>query len=152
MLPDCSKLAITWKNDNDVTIFPHVVIVRFFWCYFVFLVKFSYSKFHVNIITGSGVMTIFFYKGLTRNPKIENTPICVVPNIWRLVQVRDTKCGMNVSRKVLLNTAKWFTAFIVSELLKENQHEGKFISPPPFKIRVKYSEFLIRFLVLSSWF
>ena len=96
-------------------------------------------------------MTIFFYKGLTRNPEIENTPICVVPNIWRLVQVRDTKCGMNVPRKVLLNTAKWFTAFIVSELLKENQHEGKFISPPPpLKIRVKYSEILIRFLVLSS--
>ena len=30
-------------------------------------------KFHVNIITGSQVLTIFFYKGLTRNPKIENT-------------------------------------------------------------------------------
>ena len=27
------------------------------------------SKFHVNIITGSGVMTIFFYKGLARNWK-----------------------------------------------------------------------------------
>ena len=36
------------------------------------LVKFSYlPKFHVNIITGSGVMTIYFDKGLTRNPKIE---------------------------------------------------------------------------------
>ena len=35
---------------------------------------FSYrSKFHVNIITGSGVMIIFFYKGLTRNPEIRNT-------------------------------------------------------------------------------
>ena len=30
-------------------------------------------SFIVNIITGSGVMTIFFYKGLTRNPEIENT-------------------------------------------------------------------------------
>ena len=36
--------------------------------FFVSLVKFSYwSKFHVNIIIGSAVMTIFFYKGLTRN-------------------------------------------------------------------------------------
>ena len=31
--------------------------------------KFSYcSKFHVNMITGYGVMTIFVYKRLTRNP------------------------------------------------------------------------------------
>ena len=42
----------------------------------VFLVKFSYcSKFHVNIIAGSGVMTIFFYKGLIKNLVIENTPV-----------------------------------------------------------------------------
>ena len=47
--------------------------------------KFSYwSNFHVNIITGSGVMTVIFYKGLSRNPKIGNTPICILPNIWRL--------------------------------------------------------------------
>ena len=26
-------------------------------------------------INGSGVMTIFFYEGLTRNPEIGNTPI-----------------------------------------------------------------------------
>ena len=40
------------------------------------LVKFSYwSKFHVNIVTGSGVMTIFFYEASTRNPEIENTPL-----------------------------------------------------------------------------
>ena len=30
-------------------------------------------KFHVNVITGSGDMTIFFFKGLTRNPEIGNT-------------------------------------------------------------------------------
>ena len=29
-------------------------------------------KFHVNIITGSGDMTIFFYERLTRNPEIGN--------------------------------------------------------------------------------
>ena len=40
------------------------------------LVKFSYwSKFHVNIIIGSGVMTIFFYKGLTGNPETGNNPV-----------------------------------------------------------------------------
>ena len=106
--PDCSKLAKNPKNDNDVTIFRHDVNVKFFWRCFVSLVKFSYwSKFHVNIITGSEIMTIFFYKGLTRNPEIGNTPVWVLPNIWRLGQVMDTKFGTNVSNKILLNAAKF---------------------------------------------
>ena len=38
-------------------------------------VKFSYwSKFHVNIITDSGAMTIFIYKELSRNLEIGNKP------------------------------------------------------------------------------
>ena len=41
----------------------------------VSLVKFSYwLKFHVNIMTCSGVMTIFVYKGLTRNLKSKIPP------------------------------------------------------------------------------
>ena len=32
-------------------------------------------KSHVNIITGSGVMTISFYKGLSRNSAIEDMPV-----------------------------------------------------------------------------
>ena len=80
---------------------------QFFWRCFVSLVKFSYwSKFHVNIITGSGIMTIFFYKGLTRNPEIRNTPVWVLPNIWRLRRVMDTKFGNDVSNEMLLNAAK----------------------------------------------
>ena len=44
------------KNDNDVTVCWNDVIVNFFSCSFVSLVKFSYwSMFHVNIITGSGI-------------------------------------------------------------------------------------------------
>ena len=75
-LPNCSKLAINRKNNNDVTIWLHDIIVKFLLRCFVALVKFSYwSKFHVNVITGSGVMTIFFYKGLTRNPENRNTPV-----------------------------------------------------------------------------
>ena len=48
---------------------------------FVFsLVKFSYwSKFHVSVITGSGVITIFFYKGLTRNPESDVPPPVFCP-------------------------------------------------------------------------
>ena len=69
---------------------------QFFWRCFVSLVRFSYwSKFYVNIITGSGVGTIFFYKWLTRNPETENTPFWVLPNIWRLDWVRNAKFGTN---------------------------------------------------------
>ena len=66
-----------------------------------------WSKFHANVITGSGIMTIFFYKVLTRNPEIGNTPVWALPNILRLGQVMDTKFGTNVSNKKLLNTAKF---------------------------------------------
>ena len=92
----------------QVTICWHDVIINIFWRRFVSFVEFSYwFKFHVNIISCSRVMIISFYKGLTRNPEIGNTRVWVLPNIWRLGQVTDTKLGMNVSNKMLLNAAKW---------------------------------------------
>ena len=45
----------------------------------------------------SGVMIIFVYKGLTRDPEIGSALFWVLPNIWRLGRIRDTKFGMNVS-------------------------------------------------------
>ena len=33
------------------------------------------SQFYNHIITGSGVVTIFVYKGLTRNPEVGNTTV-----------------------------------------------------------------------------
>ena len=109
-LSDCSKLAINWKNDNDVTISRHFLkfyLASFFDVFFVFLVMFSYwSKFHVNIISGSGVMTIFFYKGLTRNPEIGYNPVWVLPNIWGQGRVRNAKFSTNVSNEILTNVAK----------------------------------------------
>ena len=52
-------------------------------------------------------MTIFLYKGLTRNLEIGNTPVGVLLNIWRMGRVGGTKFDMNVSNKILLNAAKW---------------------------------------------
>ena len=87
--------------------FPKWSHRQIFWHCFVSLVKLScLSKFHVNFITGSRVMTISFYKGLTRNPEIGNTPVWVSPIIWRLGRVRNTKLGTNASNKMLLNAAK----------------------------------------------
>ena len=80
----------------------------FIWPCFVFLVKFSYwFKFLVNIITGSGVITISFYKRLTRNPEIEKISVWDLPNIWTLAQVRNTKFGTNLSNKICMNAEKW---------------------------------------------
>ena len=126
--PDCSKLAKNPKNDNDVTVFRHDLNVK---SCFVSLVKFSYwSKFHVNIITGSGIMTIFFYKGLTRNSEIGNTNVWVLPNIWRLGRVIDTKFGTNVSNRKWMLQSSRVTAFTALELLRENQLGGGELSPP----------------------
>ena len=115
----------------------HIVIVKFFWpcrvfffCFvFLFFCFFScnfscWSKFHVIIITGSRVVTIFLYKGLTRNPDIGNTPVWVLPNIWRLGRVRDTKFGMNISNEYWILENTRVTSFAVSELLRENQQGG----------------------------
>ena len=45
-VPNCSKLAINRKNDNDIPICQHDAIVNFFWRCFVSFVKVSYwSKF-----------------------------------------------------------------------------------------------------------
>ena len=97
--------------------------------FFLSLVKLSYwFKFYVNIITGSGVMTIFFYKGLTKNPEIGNTFAWVLPNIWRVDEL-----GIRNLARLFLMKCYWMlqnarvTAFTVSELLRLNQQwvEGR---------------------------
>ena len=140
-LPDCSKLTKNPENDNDVTIFRHDAIVKSFWHCFVFLVKFSYwSKFHVNIITGSVIMTIFFYKRLIRISEIGNTSVWVLPNIWRLDRVMETKFGTNVSNKMLLNAAKchgysFYHFWVIKG--KPTGRGGQNYPPPPSRLRVK---------------
>ena len=69
-----------------------------------------------SLVTGPSLMSIsflvlklwqfLFIKGLTRIPKIGNTPVWVLLNIWRLGRVRNTKFGTSVSNKMLLNPAK----------------------------------------------
>ena len=89
----------------------------------------------------SAVMDSFFYKGLTRNPRIRNTPVWVFPNIWRLGRVRDTKLVMVVSNKVLPNAAKCqgysFYCFWVIKRKPTGWGERKITpSPPPRSSRL----------------
>ena len=88
-------------NSNDVIIFRPDVIVKYFWYFFVSLVNLSYwSKFHDNIINCSGVMTISFNKGLTRNPEMGNTPVWIsrywdgqgIPNLTRTSLIKCYHC------------------------------------------------------------
>ena len=79
---------------------------RFFLHCFVCLVKFSYwSRFHVNIITGSGVMTIFFDKGL-RKSDITRSEFCPIfgdrgelgiPNLARMSLIKCYRMLQNNS-------------------------------------------------------
>ena len=72
-LLDCSKSDINWKDENKIS--WHDVIVNSFWRLLVSPNKSRYwFKFHVYIITGSGVIPIIFYEGLTINSEIKNTP------------------------------------------------------------------------------
>ena len=118
-LPDYNKFTRNHKNGSYTTICRNDVLV-FFWRFRACPVKFSYCfKFHVNIITSLRVRTMFVYKGLTRNQEIENTPVYVLPNNWRLWKLRNTKFGKNFSNDKLLNASR-VTAFTASELLREN--------------------------------
>ena len=125
-------IVINWSQIGKMAmlqLFDMTSSSIFFWRYIVCLANFSYwSKFHVNIITGSGIMTIFFYKGLTRNPEIGNTPVWVLRAIWRMGPVTNIKFGTNVSNKMtslikcywMLQNARVKTV-TVSELRRENQ-------------------------------
>ena len=101
------RIAPNWPKIGKMTIRHNFRTWRHrqvFWRRFFSLMKFSYwSKFQVNIITGSGVNDNFLF---TRNPEIGNTPIWVLPNIWRLRQFWDSKINTNVSSKLLLNATK----------------------------------------------
>ena len=76
-------------------------------------------------------MTILFYKGLTRNPEIGNTPVSALPNIWRLGWVRDTKFGTNAFNKILLNAAKYQDDSFYRFWVIKGKPIGSGVSLPP---------------------
>ena len=89
-------------------------------------------------------VSLFFYKGFTRNPEIKNISIWVLPNTCRLGRSMDTKYAdiFLVNRYWMLqNTIVTF--FIVSELLRGNQQRGgggeRGEIKPSTHIRVKIS-------------
>ena len=130
-LADCSKLAVNWKNDNDVTLYWYAaIVILLIHCYFTDTLL---------ICRHCWFMTIYFYKGLTRYLEIRNTPIWVLPNIWRLTRVRNTKFGTDVSNKLLLKAAKcqrysfcrsWVIRVKLTGGVTEDATEGSFEDTP----------------------
>ena len=127
-----------WHWCNELLIWSYR---QLFWFCRVSLVKFRYwSKFHVNIITGSKVMTIFVDKGFTKNSEIGKNPVWVLSNIWRLGKIRNTKLSLIknfrntklslIKNYLMLQNAR-FTPFTSYELLRKNQLGGKNTHSPP---------------------
>ena len=130
-----------WQWSHIFRTWRHRLFFFFFLRCFYSIVSLSYwSKFNVNIITGSAVVTIFFYNRLTTNPEIGNTPIWAFPNIWRLGGVRETKFGTNVSNKMLLKAAKCqgYSIFWVIKGKPTKQ------TPQKSKIYIKNTHFIAR--------
>ena len=87
-----SELVINRKNDNDVSICQHDIIINFFWCCFVPLVKLSYwSKF---MLISSLVMELQqFIKMLQKRWKcywmLQNAPVTAF-TIYELIKENHT--------------------------------------------------------------
>ena len=74
-IPDCSKLAKNGKNGDEVIICRNEVTVKFFWsCRNSFAEFRHWLKFHVNIMTGSWVKTVFVYKEFDQKSRNQEYP------------------------------------------------------------------------------
>ena len=125
-LPDCSKLAINRKNGNDIKICWHDVLVKFFLTLFVCLLKFSYwYKFHLDIITSSGVMTIYFVRDWPEIQKLKIPPseFCPISGDWGMLEIPNL-VGMFLMKCYWMLQNVRVTSFSISELLRENQQRG----------------------------
>ena len=103
---DCAKLAINWKNYIAAR-FSNITHHLIFLCHHVSFVKLSsWFKSNVNIITGSGVMTIFICKGLTkksRNQKCTHMSFAQYLLTWASYKYQI----WHDSNKMFLNAAKY---------------------------------------------
>ena len=134
-LPDCSKLAINWKKNNDITIFWHDFIVNFF----------DVALFHLSSsVTGPSFMSIsslvlelWQFTFIRDWPEILKWEIPCLSFAQYLGLVRDTKFGSNVFNEMLLNSAKWQgNSFYRFSVIKGKLAGGSKITPPT-QIRVK---------------
>ena len=126
--------------------FLFLFLFLFFFCFF--FVKFIYwSKFHVNIITNSRVLTIYFYKWLNRNLDIGTIPVWVFPIIWKLGQVTETTFGANVAKCYQMPQSQ------LLHFLSYNRGRGERRKIPPsrLKLNIEATIFLKTFRIKRFW-
>ena len=88
MDPDSDfRNAPKWTLSGKMIMMPEFVNItsstNFFTAVVFYMSGFA-AKFHFIISTGFGVMTIFVYKRLTRNPEYGNNRLWVFPYNWAL--------------------------------------------------------------------
>ena len=123
----CSKINKIWKNANDITVFQHDVIVKFFWRCFIF---FS------SLVTGPSFMSISplvlelkkfsFIKDWPeiRKSKIPPSKFFSVPGNWGKLGIPKLARMSLIKFYWMLQNAR-VTASTVSVLLRENQQGVK---------------------------
>ena len=122
-LLDCSKLSMNQKNDSDVMIYWHDVIVNFFWRFFFFL---------SSLVTGSSFISIsslvlelwkfsFIRDWLEiRKSEIPPSELCSICGDWGKLGILNWAPMFLMKCYWMLPNAR-VTAFTISELLRENQ-------------------------------
>ena len=130
---DCSKFVINWKNDNDVTICRHDIIVNFF---DVVLLPLS------SLVTGPSFISVSslelwpftFIRDWSEIRKSEtpSSEFCPISRDWGELGIPNL-AGMSLMKRYKMLQNSRVTAFPVSELLWEDQ-QGEL---PPIQIRVK---------------
>ena len=88
-LPPFSILAVNYYIEDDVIIYRHEVITILF-DVIILLLSRRWPKFHVNINTGSGVMTSFIYERLDQKSGSRNLKIWILFNVRQPERVTDT--------------------------------------------------------------
>ena len=125
-LPDCSKLAINRKKDNDATTRQNEVIVNFSWRYFVSLVKCTYCFMPISSL----ILEWCQFSFIRDWPKIQKLEIPRLSFAQPISKDWD-KLEIPVLLRMFLIKYYWMlqnasvTAFTVSELLRENQKRGQ---------------------------
>ena len=124
--PDCSKLAVNWKNSNGPTICWYDLIVNFF---DVVLFLFSSLGSGPNFMPLSSLVLelwqFLFIRDSPETGKSEITPSDFCPIYGDCGELRT----LNVARRSrikcywMLQNSR-FTALTISQLLRENQQKG----------------------------
>ena len=153
------QIAPNWPWSRKMTMpsqFAAITSSSIFWRCFVSLVKFSYwPKFHVNIITGSGLWH-FFSQGIDQKPGNRKYPGQSFVQYLETGWVRDIKLSTDISNEILLNTTKCQGYILDYFWVIKGKPTGVEVklptNLPPTQIRVDFMKIIYFILFLITFF